>query len=95
MWAQDTRVVDTTAARLKAASDWWLLGQSDGLILGSESGFADKAVLAAMHVPVLVRCGVDFTEENIAHPSELNKLVEGWSCRPVQIMDDVDGPRAA
>ena len=49
-----------------------------------------------MHVPVLVRCGVDYdAAERMAHPSQLNRRVEGWSCRPVQVRDDVDGPRAA
>ena len=91
---QDTRVVDTAASRLKAAADWWLLGQSDGLVLGRDSSYADKAVLAAMHVPVLVRCSNAYSKEDVAQQAGLNAAVEGWACRPSQVMDEIQGPRA-
>jgi hypothetical protein len=92
---QDTRVVDTATSRLKAAADWWLLGQSDALVLGRDSSYADKAVLAAMHVPVIVRCSNAYGKDDPAQNVGINKAVEGWACRPAQVLDDPQGPRAA
>ena len=89
---QDTSIVDSEDARLKSAADWWLLSQVDGLILGSKSQYADKALLHAMHIPVVVRCSAAYYADNsttLGH--ELNSHVPGWACRPVAVRDSFEG----
>ena len=82
---------------MKAAADWWLLTQVDGIVVGHHSSYADKALLMAMHVPLIVRCSTDYGVDNnvTMGNSKINKLVAGWSCRPVEVVDDERGPTAA
>lgn len=88
--------MNSEAARTKTASDWWLLTQVDGLVVGQSSSFADKALLMAMHVPVVVRCSTEYAHDaNITLGSKINTLVPGWSCRPVEVRDRIEGPTAA
>lgn len=93
-FVQDTTRENTNSARMKAAADWWLLTQVDAMVVGHSSAFADKAILMAMHVPVIVRCSSSYASDLNITLTELNKMVPGWSCRPVEVRDLERGPTA-
>ncbi|KAK3266599.1 hypothetical protein CYMTET_24785, partial [Cymbomonas tetramitiformis] len=82
-------LLSTEAGRKRAAADFWLLTQCDGLVLSRSSHLADKAVLLAMHIPVIMRCKPDseWTSTSSIPEEGVTVTVPGMSCRYVQMQD--------